>query len=129
LRTQTDVARVAMVSLQPDVLRPNLLEAIGRAQGYAAGLFWQVLEGAQTASVVATFGVEMTPFLGFCIRIDDPDSFTAQTIRSQQPVFYNHVQQSHFASQPLNQPLEVQALLALPLIARTGQVIGVLSFC
>src|SRR5262249_30321203 len=129
LRTQTDVAHVAMASLQPDVLRPSLLEAIGRAQGYAAGLFWQVLEGAQTATVVATFSTEITPFLGFCIHIDDPDSFTAQTIRSRQPLFHNHVQQSRFASQPLNQALEVKALLALPLIARTGQVIGILSFC
>jgi len=129
LRTQTDVARVAMASLQPDVLRSSLLEAIGRAQGYAAGLFWQVLEGAQTATVVATFNAEITPFLGFCIHIDDPDSFTAQTIRSRQPLCHNHVQQSRFASQPLNQALEVKALLALPLIARTGQVIGILSFC
>jgi len=130
LRTQTEVARVALASLQPDVLRPSLLEAIGRAQGYTSGLFWQVLEGEQEAMLMAAFGAGTAPFHGRCIRLNDDDSLTAQTLRSgdRQPVFRNRVRQSGFALQPITQALDIQALLVLPLIDRTGKVIGALTF-
>ena len=90
LRTQTEVARVAMASLDSDLLRQRLLEAIAQTQGYAAGLFWQVLEGEQRATVVATYGAGTAPFQGFGIDLHDADSFTAQTLRSRQPALHKN---------------------------------------
>ncbi|MBI3326893.1 MAG: GAF domain-containing protein, partial [Nitrospinae bacterium] len=128
LRAQTDVARVAMSSLQPEVLMPSLLEAISHTQGYAFGLFWRVLEAEQTVTVEATFGAGTAPFQSLCFNVNDGDLLTAQAIRTRQPAFCNHLQQSHFATQRISQARGTKALLVLPLIDRTGKVIGALSF-
>jgi PAS domain S-box-containing protein len=94
LRAQVDVARIALSSLQLEVLEPQLLEAIARAQGYANGVLWRVTPGEDTARVVACFGEGAAPFLGFSQELSATTSFAVQTIRAGQPLFVNRVQES-----------------------------------
>lgn len=128
LQAQIEVARVAVSSLQPEVLAPRLLEAVVRAQGYRYGALWRVTEDRTAAVVVAIAEDVMVPFAGFRRELSDPHSFVAYTIRTGRPTFQNRVQESLFATHPIPLPVRREALLGLPLINRTGSVHGALTF-
>jgi PAS domain S-box-containing protein len=128
LRAQTEVGEVAFSSLQPGVLGPRLLEAIARAQGYAYGALWRLTRNRREAVVVATVGDNTSAYLGFRLKLSDPFPVVAQAIRTGQPAFCNQIQEKPLAQHPLYQILRPQALLALPLIHRKGDVVGALSF-
>ncbi len=128
LRAQTEVAEVALSSLEPSVLSPKLLEAIVRAQGYAYGALWRLARNRKEIVVVATVGENTSAYLGFRLKLSDPLAVVAQAIRTGQPTFCNQIQEKPLATHPLNHILHPQALLALPLIHRKGDVVGALSF-
>ena len=128
LRAQTEVAQVALSSLQPERLFPRLLETICHVQGYAYGFLWRIIEADQIAVTLACFGEGTSPFRGFRQELSDPASFAAQTIRTGQPAFCNRVQESPFALHPISCTLRPEAVLVLPLLHRTGRVIGLLGF-
>lgn len=128
LRAQTEVAQVALSSLDPDVLLPRLVETICRVQGYAYGFLWRIVEGGREAVVRACFGERTSSFRHFCEDLNDPNSFKAHAIPTGQPAFYNRLQESPFADHPISRALRPQALLALPLRNRTGRLTGLLGF-
>ena len=128
LQTQNDVAAVALSSLQPEVLMPRLLEAICRAQQYTYGLLWRVVEEGRAAVVVAAFGEGTRPFLGYRQDPRLPDFFMAQVARTGQAAFCNRMQQSPFGRHPITHILGGQASLGIPLLDRTGAVLGMLDF-
>jgi PAS domain S-box-containing protein len=128
LRAQTEVAKVALSSLRPEALAQPLIETIGRAQGYAYGALWRVVEDKNAATLVACFGEDMAPFVGTLQELSDPSSFAAMIIRTGQPAFSNHVREKIYGLNPLTRRLRAQALLGLPLIGRTGQVVGAMVF-
>jgi two-component system, cell cycle sensor histidine kinase and response regulator CckA len=128
LRAQTEVAEVALSSLQPDVVGPRLLEAIARAQGYAYGALWRLAKSRKEAVIVATIGENTSAYLGFRLDLSDPLPVVAQAISTGQPTFCNRIQEKPLAKHPLYQILHPQALLALPLIQGKGDVVGALSF-
>ena len=127
LQTQNDVAAVALSSLQPEVLMPRLLEAICRAQQYTYGLLWRVVEEGRAAVVVAAFGEGTRPFLKYRQDLRLPDFFMAQVACTGQAAFCNRMQQSPFGRHPITHILGVQASLGLPLLDRTGTVLGMLD--
>ncbi|MBI3330372.1 MAG: GAF domain-containing protein [Nitrospinae bacterium] len=128
LRAQVEVAQVAMSSLQPELLAPELLRAVVRAQGYGYGALWRVTEDGTAAVVVAVADDVMAPFVGFRRELSDPYSFVAYTIRTGQPTFCNRMQESPYATHPDPLTVRREALLGLPLINRTGSVVGALAF-
>jgi PAS domain S-box-containing protein len=128
LRAQTAVAQAALSTLDPHLLGPRLLEAIGQAQGYAYGHFWRVSEDESAATITASFGQGAERFLGYRQALHDPHSLTALAIRSRQPLFVNRLTTSPFNLHPIARVLGAQALLVLPLVHRTGRVIGALLF-
>jgi PAS domain S-box-containing protein len=128
LRAQTEVAKVALSSLRPEELAQPLIETIGRAQGYAYGALWRVVGDRDAATLVACFGEEMAPFAGILQDLSDPSSFTALIIRTGQPAFSNRVQERVYGLNPITRHLRAQALLGLPLIDRTGRVVGAMMF-
>ena len=128
LRAQTDVAKVALSSLRPEELAQPLIETIGQAQGYAYGALWRVVAEKDAATLVACFGEEMAPFTGILQDLRDPSSFPAMIIRTGQPAFSNRVRERVYGLNPLTRHLRAQALLGLPLIDRTGQVVGAMVF-
>jgi PAS domain S-box-containing protein len=128
LRTQAEVAEVALANLQPSVLGPRLLEVIARAQHYSYGVLWRLARRRKEAVVVATTGEHTSAYLGFRLKLNDPLAMVAQVIRTGQPAFCNQVQQKPLATHPLSQLLHPQALLAVPLIQPKGDVVGALSF-
>jgi PAS domain S-box-containing protein len=128
LDTLTEVAAVAWSSLEPDELGSRLLEAIARAQDYAYGALWELSRNRKEAVVVATVGENTSAYLGFRLKLTDPLSVVAQALRTGQPTFCNQIQEKPLAIHPLCQLLRPQALLALPLLHRKGEVIGALSF-
>ncbi len=127
-RAQSEVAQVALSSLRPDVLGPKVLEAIVHAQGYAYGTLWRLAEGENQAVIVATVGERTTSCLGFRLKLSDTLSIVARALQSGQPMFHNRVQDSPLGTHPLSQMLRPQALLVLPLVHGTGEVIGALAF-
>src|SRR5262249_25423124 len=127
LQTQNDVAAVALSSLQPEVLMPRLLEAICRAQQYTYGLLWRVVEEGRAAVVVAAFGEGTGPFLGHRQDLRLPDFFMAQVARTGQAAFCNRIRQSPFGRHPIPRILGGQASLGIPLLDRTGAVLGMLD--
>ncbi|MBI3325107.1 MAG: PAS domain S-box protein, partial [Nitrospinae bacterium] len=128
LRAQTEVAQVALSSLQPEILVPQLLETIGRAQGYTSGFFWRVTDDGDAALSVATFGEGTAPFLGYRQDLSDPHSVMARAIRTGQPTFTNRVQESPLGILTMPRALGTQAILGLPLVQRTGSVMGAMTF-
>jgi PAS domain S-box-containing protein len=128
LRAQTEVAAVALSSLQSDVLGSRLLEAIAHAQGYAYGALWRLTKSRRDAVIMATIGDKTASYLGFRLPLSDPQAIVTQSMRTGQPAFCNRVQAKPISQHPLYQVLRPQALLALPLIQRQGIVIGALSF-
>jgi PAS domain S-box-containing protein len=128
LRTQTAVADVALSSLRTEDLGPPLLETIGDAQGYAYGGIWRLSEDGRTVKLVASFGANTPPFLGLTQDLNDPTSFAAQIIRTRRPAFINHVQETPFGAHPMTHSLRVLAALGLPLVGRTGHVVGCMMF-
>jgi PAS domain S-box-containing protein len=128
LRAQTEVADVALSTLEPSVLGPKLLEAIVREQDYAYGALWRLARNRQEAVVVATVGENTSAYLGFRLKLSDPLAVVAQAVRTRRPTFCNRIQGKPLATYPLDHTLRPQALLALPLIHRKGDVVGALSF-
>ncbi|HSF34210.1 MAG TPA: GAF domain-containing protein [Candidatus Tectomicrobia bacterium] len=128
LSALTEVAEVAWSGVAPEDLGPRLLEAIARAQGYAYGELWQLSRNGKEAVVVATVGEHTSAYLGFRLELTDPLPVVAQAMRMGQPTFCNQIQETPLAIHPLCQVLRPQALLALPLLHRRGQVVGALSF-
>ncbi len=128
LRVQTAVAQAALSTLNPNLLGSRLLEVIGQTQGYAHGHLFRVREDESVAVISASFGDKSKQFLGFRQPISDQHSLTATAIRTRQPMFINRLTSSSFNRHPIAQTLGAQALLVLPLMHRTGRVIGALSF-
>jgi PAS domain S-box-containing protein len=128
LRTQTAVAEVALSSLRPEDLGPPLLETIGRAQGYAYGGLWRLSEDGHTVRLVASFGEGTAPFIGLTQDLSGPHSLVSQIIRTGQPAFSNRVQETPFGAHPITHSLQAEAVLGLPLVARTGRVVGCMTF-
>jgi two-component system, cell cycle sensor histidine kinase and response regulator CckA len=128
LRAQTAVAQVALSSLHPEVLLPQLLETTCRVQGYAYGFLWRMVEGGHKAVTVASFGEGRSPFHDIRQDMSDFGPITIHTIQTGRPAFYNRIQESPFGAHPLIQLLRLQAVLTLPLCHRTGCVIGCLEF-
>lgn len=128
LRTQTAVAEVALSSLRPEDLGPPLLETIARAQGYAYGGLWRLSEDGQTVRLAATFGEGTASFIGFTQDLYDPRSLVSQILRTGEPAFSNRVQESPFGAHPITHSLRVQAVLGVPLVARTGRIVGCMTF-
>jgi PAS domain S-box-containing protein len=128
LRAQTEVVEVALASLQPSVLGPRLLEVIARAQSYTYGALWRLARSRNEAVIVATVGENTSAYLGFRLRLNDPLAVVAQAIRTGQPTICNQIQHKPLATHPLNKTLRPEAMLALPLMHRKGDVVGALSF-
>jgi|GEM_PF-1226001 len=128
LRAQTAVARVALSSLQPEILMPQLLEAICQAQDYAYGLFWCLVEPDRTAVVVASFGQETTTLVGYQQPLQAANAFIVETLRTGKPLFRNQIAETTVDTHPLTSTLRSKALLGLPLVDRLGRTIGALSF-
>jgi PAS domain S-box-containing protein len=128
LRAQSAVAEVALPNLRSELLGPQLLGAIARAQGYAYGILWHVAEGEDEAVVMASYGEGTTALQGWRRRLDDPDSLLAQVIRTSQPGFRNRIQENPSAGSPLAGDLGMKAVLVLPLIHRSGRILGALAF-
>ncbi len=128
LRAQTEVARVALSSLQPEILIPRLLETIGHAQGYASGFFWRVTDEGDAAVCVASFGEGTAQFVGFRQALSDPHSIAVRAIRTGQASFANRVQEDPLGALLIPQALRAQAILGLPLVHRSGSVVGALTF-
>jgi PAS domain S-box-containing protein len=128
LSTLTEMAEVAWSSPQPGELGPRLLEAIARAQDYTYGALWQLSGNRKEAVVAATVGEHTSSYLGFRLKLTDPLSLVAEAMRTRRPIFCNQLQKKPLAIHPLCQILRPQALLALPLLHRQGEVIGALCF-
>ncbi|HEX9869434.1 MAG TPA: GAF domain-containing protein [Candidatus Tectomicrobia bacterium] len=128
LCAQAEVAEVALANLQPSLLGPRLLEVIARAQHYTYGALWRLARSRKEAVVVATVGENTAACLGFRLKLNDPLAVVAQAIRTGQPTFCNHIQQKPLATHPLSQVFHPQALLAVPLMSRNGDVVGAFSF-
>jgi GAF domain-containing protein len=128
LRAQTAVARAALSTLDPNLLGSRLLDAIGQTQGYAYGHLFRVGEDESAALISASFGDKAGEFLGFRQPLGDQHSLVATAIRTGQPMFINRLASSSFSAHPIARALGAQSLLALPLVHRTGRVIGALLF-
>jgi PAS domain S-box-containing protein len=128
LRVQTAVAQVALSTLNPDLLGSRLLEVIGQTQGYTYGHLFRVVEDDSSAIISASFGDKAGQFLGFRQPLGDQHSLAATAIRTRQPMFVNCLASSSFKLHPIARALGAQALLVLPLVHRSGRVIGALVF-
>ncbi|HSF33124.1 MAG TPA: PAS domain S-box protein [Candidatus Tectomicrobia bacterium] len=128
LRAQTEVAKVALSSLRPEELAQPLLETIGRAQGYAYGGLYRLAADRESMLLVACFGEGTAPFVGFSQDLNDPDSLLGRIAHTGQGYFRNRVQESPYGRHLITRTLEAQAVLGLPLIDRTGRVVGAMTF-
>jgi PAS domain S-box-containing protein len=128
LRAQTEVAKVALSSLRPEELAQPLIETIGRAQGYAYGALWRVGEDGHTVTMMAAFGEGAAPLVGVSHDLNEPSSYTALIIHTGQPAFRNRIWESPYGCNAITRTLNAQALLGLPLINRTGRVVGAMTF-
>ena len=97
-------------------------------KGYAYGYLFRVTEDESAAVIGASFGDRANRFLGFRQPLDNQLSLTATAVRTRQPMFVNRLASSASSSHPLTQALGAQSLLVLPLVHRTGRVIGALVF-
>src|SRR5262249_4763274 len=125
---QTAVAAVALSSLDADTLAFQLLAAVCQAQGYAHGVLWRTVDDGRTAVAVASYGDEPAAFVGYRVQLDEPTTFAAQVIHSQQPRFCNRVSESPHATHPIVVAFGGQALLGVPLVSRTGHGLGAMVF-
>jgi PAS domain S-box-containing protein len=128
LRAQTEVAKVALSSLRPEELAQPLIETIGRAQGYAYGTLWRVGEDGHTVTLIAAFGAGTAPFVGVSHDLRELSSYAALIIHTGHPAFRNRISESLCACNAVTSTLNAQALLGLPLINRTGRVVGAMTF-
>jgi PAS domain S-box-containing protein len=128
LRAQIEVAKVALSSLRPEELAQPLIETIGRAQGYTYGALWRVGEEGNSVTLVASFGQGTAPFIGVSQDLYEPSSFVALIIHTGQPTFRNRIWESPYGRNAITRTLKAQALLGLPLIDRTGRVVGAITF-
>jgi PAS domain S-box-containing protein len=128
LRAQTEVAKVALSSLRPEELAQPLLETIGRAQGYAYGGLYRVAEDGKAMTLMASFGEGTPPFVGLLQDLNDPDSLIGLITCTGQATFKNRVQESPYGRHVITRTLQAQAVLGLPLIDRTGRVVGAMTF-
>jgi PAS domain S-box-containing protein len=128
LRAQTAVAKVALSSLRPEDLGGPLLETIGRTQGYACGTLWRVAKDGKTATMVASFGDGTAAFIGMVQDLSETSCVLARIIRTGEPAFINRMPETPYRVHPIARALKTQALLGLPLVARTDQVVGAIVF-
>jgi PAS domain S-box-containing protein len=128
LRAQTAVAKVALSSLRPEDLGGPLLETTGRTQGYACGTLWRVAKDGKTATMVASFGDGTAAFIGMVQDLSETSDFLARIIRTGEPAFINRIPETPYRVHPIARVLKTQALLGLPLVARTDQVVGAIVF-
>jgi PAS domain S-box-containing protein len=128
LRAQTEVAKVALSSLRPEELAQPLLETIGRTQGYTYGGLYRVVKEGKTATLVAAFGEATAPFIGVSQDLSDTGSLISLVICTGQPAFRNRVQESAYSRHVITRILKAQAVLGLPLVDRTGRVVGAIMF-
>lgn len=110
LRAQTAVAEVALSTLQPAILAPRLLAAIARAQGYSFGFLWRASDDGEDASLIASFGDGLAPFLGERRPLNRPGFLAGQTIRSGQPTFRNHLLEAQDDNPQTKRMVDAQAL-------------------
>jgi len=127
LQVQLEVARLGLSNLQADMLLPQLLAVICRAQNYPVGLLWRLVDNPRALEIVASYGEGTAPFVGYRREVHDPVSLAAEAIRTGQPVFLNEIKTSRRVRNSVTRVLQIQAILALPLVARTGENLGVLS--
>jgi PAS domain S-box-containing protein len=127
LRTQAAVAEIALSSLRHEALAGPLLETIGRAQGYAYGGLWRVAEGGSTAILVASYGAGIEAFIGVRQPLHEGNSFVAQVIRTGQAAI-SSVHIPPVGCHPPTRAIKARAVLGLPLVARTGRVLGCMVF-
>jgi PAS domain S-box-containing protein len=128
LRAQTEVAKVALSSLRPEELAQPLIETIGRAQGYTYGALWRMGEDGHTVTMVAAFGEGAAPFASVSHDLSEPSSYAALIIHTGKPAFHNRIRESPYGYDATVRTLNAQALLGLPLINRTGRVVGAMTF-
>jgi PAS domain S-box-containing protein len=128
LRAQIEVAKVALSSLRPEDFAQPLLETIGRAQGYAYGALWRVGEDGHTVTMVAAFGEGVAPFVGLSPALSELNLYAASIIRARRPAYHNRLWESPYGYLTATTTLNAQALLGLPLINRTGRVVGAMTF-
>ena len=128
LKAKDALTEAMLSNLQPEMLMPQLLEAIGHSQGYACGFLWRVTEAGDAAVIAATFGEGMAQYLGLRLDLQDPDFLAGQVIRSGQPAFINKAQEHLSAAQQMPHIPAAQACLALPLSCRGGRPLGALVF-
>jgi PAS domain S-box-containing protein len=128
LRAQIEVAKVALSSLRPEDLARPLLETIGRAQGYAYGALWRVDGDGHTVTLVAAFGEGVGPVVRLSPPLSGLESYAASIIRTGRPAYHNRIWESPYGYLTVSETLNAQALLGLPLINRTGRVVGAMTF-
>ena len=79
-------------------------------------------------TMVAAFGEGIAPFVGMSHDLTEPTSYTAWIINTGQPAFRNRIWESPYGNSAIVRALNTQALLGLPLINRTGWVVGAMTF-
>jgi PAS domain S-box-containing protein len=77
---------------------------------------------------VAAFGEGTAPCVGVSHDLNEPSSYTALIIHTGQPAFRNRIWESPYGCNDITRTLNAQALLGLPLINRTGRVVGAMTF-
>jgi PAS domain S-box-containing protein len=128
LKARDAIAEAMLSSLQPEILIPQLLEAVGRSQGYTGGFLWRVTDAGDAAVIAAAFGEGMAQHLGLRRNLRDPGFLAGQVIRSGQPAFIDKAQEDLSAAQQAPHLPAAQAYLALPLSRHGGGVLGALVF-
>lgn len=128
LRAQSEVARVALSTLNTEELLPALLATICRVQGYRYGHFWRPTEDGREITIVAAAGKDAEGALGVRQALADPTSLVACTMGDGCAAFANRIAETPPAHHNLAKSLGAQALLSLPVHDRTGAVIGALVF-
>ncbi|MGH7267151.1 MAG: PAS domain S-box protein [Candidatus Rokuibacteriota bacterium] len=128
LRAQLAVAGVAVSSLDPAILLPRLLEAVGRGLDYHYGWFWRIHEPENVAVAEAAFGEGVDAFVGLRQSLDDPTFFAGVVGRTHAPAFCNRWKDSPFAPHPVGSQLGAEAMIAVPVRGREGTLVGVFLF-
>ena len=68
------------------------------------------------------------PFVGLSHDLSEPTSYPVWIINTGQPAFCNRISESPYGGSLIARTLKAQALLGLPLINRTGRVVGAMTF-
>ena len=77
---------------------------------------------------MASFGEGTAPFIGVSLDLGDPTSVAALIVRTGQSTFRNRIRESPFGGNTITRSLNAQALLGLPLVDRTGRIVGAITF-